>query len=106
MNDEITKFGFTIKLHDFGQRIFETYQTAVVKASRDAFFAFDGGGGRGVSAESAVRGEAVRAALQLGILSGIDEKQINEAKPYVVTWLADVIKNHVITVTTEPTDPN
>jgi hypothetical protein len=100
----VSKYGLTCTLHDFGQKVFEQYQLSTMKASRDAFVKFDGE--VGVSASASVRGETVRAALKHGILSGITNEDIDQAKPYAIAWLADEIKAHVIAVTTEPADPN
>lgn len=103
--DTKQKYGLTINLHDFGQPVFEDYQMRTLKAAQEAFFQFSSNG-NGFSAESFVRGMTVRTALSLGIISGIEAKDIADMKPYVVTWIADEVKAHVTRVVSEPADPN
>jgi hypothetical protein len=102
--DTKEKYGVTINLHDFGQTVFEEYQTRTIKAGQEAFYEFSGG--QGVTATAFVRGMTVRTALSLGILSGIETKDIADMKPFIVTWIADEIKAHVTRVVSEPADPN
>ena len=102
----IEKYGVAIHLHDFGQKTFEKYQMAVIRASKEAFVQFSQTTNDGVTATAFVRGETVREALKAGIISGIEPKDIDEMKPYVVSWIADEIQNHVKLITTAPTDPN
>lgn len=103
--EDKTKYGLTVKLHDFGQKTFEAFQNTTIKAARDAFYAF-GDGNTGVTASASVRGETVRGAVRLGILTGITLAEIDEMKPHIVDWLANEIKLHVTNVTTATTDPN
>ncbi len=106
MSDEKSKYGVSIELFDFSQKMFELYQMAVIKASRDAYVSFSDSNGAGVSAQAVVRGETVRKAIQFEIIKGIEIKDVDTLKPYVVTWLADEIQAHVKKVTTAPPDPN
>ncbi len=99
------KYGVTIHLHDFTQGMFSKYQRAAIQASKDAYIAFNTSG-VGVTATAEVRGESVKAAIKLGILSGIELKDVDGLKPYVVNWIADELSKHVKAVTTEPADPN
>lgn len=101
----VEKYGVSINLHDFGQDVFEKYQMETIKAARDAFFQF-GGDGAGVTAQARVRGETVRTAIRLKILSGIQLADLTDMKPYVVDWIADEIKKHVTSVVMAPNDPN
>ncbi len=98
------KFGLAVNFHDFGQKMFEQYQNAFLQASKEAYYAFSPTGG--VSAQASIRGETVRAAIQFGIISGIDVKEVDQMKPYVVEWLANQIQAHVKSVVTAPADPN
>lgn len=98
------KHGVKVNFHDFSQRQFETYQKETIKASRDAYFSFSES--NGVTASAFVRGETVRAAIQCEIISGLSAAEVNDLKPYVVTWIADELRKHVTAVTTAPTDPN
>ncbi len=101
------KYEVDVNFHDFGQKTFEQYQIEVIKASRAAYFSFgEANGGNGVSASASVRGETVRKALKYKIISGIDIKDIDDMKPYVIEWLANEIQSHVKHVTTAPADPN
>lgn len=99
------KYGLMINLHDFGQTTFEEYQIQTLKTAQEAFFKFSDNG-QGVTASALVRGMTVRTALSLGILSGIDAKEISDMKPYVIAWIADEVKAHVRRVVSEPADPN
>ncbi len=99
------KHGLTINLHDFNQGVYAQYQKETIKASKDAYVAFNTSG-VGVTATAEVRGESVRAALRLGILSGIEVKDVDTLKIYVVNWIADELAKHIVSVTTEPTSPN
>lgn len=99
------KYGLKVNLHDFSQVIFERFQEATVKATRDAFYKFNDTD-RGVTATAVQRGEMVRAAIKFEVISGLTAEQVNDLKPYVVTWLANEIQNHVIAITTAPADPN
>lgn len=99
------KEGVAVSLHDFGQSIFESYQTQVLAATQKAFFQFSQNG-QGVTASAVVRGETVRVAVRLGIISGIQIADVGDMKPHLVEWLADVIKKHVTNVVTAPADPN
>jgi hypothetical protein len=101
----IEKYGYSITLHDFGQTKFETYQMETLKAARQAFFQFSDDG-QGVTAQARVRGETVRVALRLKIISGIELSDLEDMKPYVVEWIAEEIKKHVTNVATAPSDPN
>lgn len=103
---EQSKFGITICLRDFSQKTFEQYQLAVIKASRAAFVQFSETTNDGVSATAYVRGETVREAIRHEIVSGLEIKEVDDLKPYVVSWLANVIQVHVKNVTTAPPDPN
>lgn len=98
------KFGITFHLHDFSQKVFETYQKAVILASKESFVSFSDK--EGVSATASVRGETVRVAIKTGILSGLSVDDVNGLKPYVVSWIADEVRAHVTAVTTAPPDPN
>lgn len=100
------KHGLTIHLHDFTQGMFSKYQKASIQASKDAYVAFSAAQGVCMTATAEVRGETVKAAINLGILSGVDIKDVDGLKPYVVNWIADALAAHVQTVTTEPADPN
>jgi len=100
----ISKYDITVETLDFSQKKFESYQLAVLKASKEAYVAFSDDSG--VSASAVVRGQTVREAIRFEIIRGIEMKDVDEMKPYVVTWLADVIQAHVKEVTTAPTDPN
>ncbi len=99
------KDGISVNLHDFGQGIFESYQTQTIGAAQKAFFQFSQNG-QGVQATSVIRGETVRTAIRLGIASGIPLADVDTMKPYLVEWLADVIKKHVSDVVAAPADPN
>lgn len=99
------KYGIYIHLHDFNQGVFSKYQKASIQASKDAYIAFNTSG-TGVTATAEVRGENVKTAIKLGILSGVDSKEVDTLKPYVVNWIADELAKHVKAVTTEPADPN
>jgi len=99
------KHGVKINLHDFTQGMFVQYQKATIQASKDAYVAFNNSG-VGVTATAEVRGESVKAAINIGILSGIELKEVDGLKSYVVNWIADELSKHVKTVTTEPADPN
>lgn len=101
----LEKYGIKLNLHDFSQGMFVQYQKATIQASKDAYVAFNTSG-VGVTATAEVRGESVKAAINIGILSGIDVKDVDELKSYVVNWIADELSKHVKTVTTEPADPN
>lgn len=101
----IEKYGYTINFHDFGQAVFENYQLKTVKAQQQAFFEF-ASNGQGVRATAVERGETVRSALSLGIISGITANEIAEMKPYVVEWIAEQIRKHVAEVVNTPADPN
>ncbi len=109
MSDQVLsnleKYGITIHLHDFTQGVFSKYQKTTIQASKDAYVAFNTSG-VGVTATAEVRGESVKAAINLGILSGLRLKDVDELKPYVVNWIADELSKHVKAVTTEPADPN
>ena len=100
----ISKHDVTAQLYDFSQSAFETFQMATIKASRDAYFAFNDS--TGVTAVAKVRGETVRSAIQTGILKGVDIKDVDTLKPYVVAWLADEIQKHVKKISSAPEDPN
>ncbi len=102
----VEKYGVSITLHDFGQNTFETYQMETIKAARQAFFQFSAETGQGVTAQARVRGETVRTAIRLKILSGVQLSDLSDMKPYVVDWIAEEIKKHVSNVVTAPTDPN
>lgn len=97
--------GVSVNLHDFGQSIFETYQTQTIAAAQKAFYQFSQNG-QGVQASAVVRGETVRTAIRLGIASGIPVTDVDTMKPYLVEWLADAIKKHVADVVSAPADPN
>jgi len=99
------KYGIKINLHDFNQGAFAKYQKATIEASKDAYVAFNNSG-VGISATAEVRGESVKVAINLGILSGVGLKEVDELKSYVVNWIADELSKHVKAVTTEPADPN
>lgn len=103
--DTKEKDGISVNLHDFGQDIFESYQTITMAAAQKAFFQFSQNGG-GVTATAVVRGETVRAAIRLGIATGVQLAEVGTMKPYLVEWLADVIKKHVSDVVAAPADPN
>lgn len=103
--DTKEKYGVAIHLHDFGQAVFEQYQTETIKASRDAFFQFSQEGA-GVTATAAVRGKTVRTAIRLKIVTGITAEDVDSMKPYIVEWLADMIKAHVVSIVSAPADPN
>ena len=96
--------GCEVIYNDFSQAQFEKYQKATLIATRAAYVAFESGGGGTADAE--LRGESVREALRLGILSGFEVEKIGELKPYVVNWMAEELKAHVISITTEPISPN
>lgn len=99
------KHGIKINLHDFNQGAFVKYQKATIEASKDAYVVFNNSG-VGVSATAEVRGESVKAAINLEILTGIKPEEVDELKSYVVNWIADELAKHVKAVTTEPADPN
>ena len=101
----VEKYGVSINLHDFGQALFEDFQMKTMKASQAAFFQF-GTDGSGVTSQARVRGETVRTAIRLKIISGIQLTDLTDMKPYVVDWIADEIKKHVTSVVTAPNDPN
>lgn len=101
----VEKYGVSINLHDFGQAVFEDFQMKTMKASQAAFFQFSTDGG-GVTSQARVRGETVRTAIRLKIISGIQLADLTDMKPYVVDWIADEIKKHVTNVVTAPNDPN
>lgn len=103
--DTKSKYDVTINLHDFGQDTFEAYQISTLKVSREAFFQFSADG-TGVTATARVRGETVRTAIRLKIVSGITLEEVKSLKSYVVEWIADEIRQHVTRVTTAPADPN
>lgn len=103
MND-LTKYGLTIHTHDFSQKQFEAYQLAVIRASRDAYFSF--GDVTGVTASAHVDGETAREAVRNNIISGVTIDMIDMAKPYVVKWVADLVRQHIKQITTAPVDPN
>lgn len=102
--DSKEKYGVRVNLHDFGQATFEDYQIATLKASRHAFFQF-GADGSGVTANAHVRGETVRVAIRLKIVTGVTVDEVKDMKPYVVEWLAGEISQHVKQVVTAPADP-
>lgn len=98
------KYGLDVHMHDFSQKQFEQYQKETIKASRDAYFAFSDS--NGVTASAFVRGETVRTAIRLEIISVLTIEEVDNLKPYIVTWIADELRKHVTDVTTEPADPN
>ena len=98
------KFGISGQLHDFSQAQYEVYQPVALKASRDAYFGFEGGAG--LTANAIVRGATCRAAIDAKILTGITAEQVANMKPPAVAWLAEQIRKHVVAVTTPPPDPN
>lgn len=102
---EEEKYGVKVEFRDFGQSAFETYQLTAVKASQHAFFSF-GQDGTGVTAQAHVRGESVRAALRLKIVTGVTLEQVASMKPYIVEWIADELKKHIAQVVSAPADPN
>ena len=99
------KYGVSITLHDFGQSTFESYQMETLKAARSAFFQFSESG-QGVTAQARVRGETVRTAIRLKIISGVEIADVGDMKPFVVDWIADEIQKHVTSVVQAPADPN
>ncbi len=103
--DTKDKYGLSVNLHDFGQSIFEDYQMGTLRAAQKAFVQFGSDGG-GVTATAYVRGETVRTALRLKIVTGVTLEEVAAAKPYAIEWLADLIKSHVTKVVTAPADPN
>lgn len=98
------KYSLKICFHDFDQAVFAQYQKQTLIASKNAYVAFNND--TGVTATAELRGESVKAAIQLEIISGIETSHIGTLKPYVVNWLADELRKHVTAVTTEPADPN
>lgn len=105
MNDvRLDKYGVTAQLCDFSQGAFENFQMTAIKASRDAYIAFSDT--TGVTANAKVRGETVRAAIQNGILKGIEIKDVDSLRPFVVAWLADEIQKHIKQITSAPENPN
>lgn len=98
------KYGITFELKDFNQEQFEIYQPAAIAASKRAYTEFESG--TGITATAVVRGETVRAAISAGILSGIKVEEVGKLKPYIVTWIADEVRDHVKKVVSEPIDPN
>lgn len=93
--------GLSGELKDFSQEQYETYQPAVLKATRDNFFEI---AGSGLSAEAVVRGATVRAAIRAGFLTGITIEEVGKLSPPAVRWLAEKIIEHVRKVTNPPPD--
>lgn len=98
--------GYPVSYNDFNQTVFEKYQVDIIRNNNEAFYSLTDGSGRGVEATAVQRGGTVRAAIAHGILTGITQEQCAALKPYVVRWLADEIKLHVLKVVEGPTDPN
>lgn len=99
------KYGLTLHFHDFGQGAFAQYQMETLAAAQKAFFQF-AQNGSGVSSDAFERGEALKAAIRNGIVSGVTIESVNELKPFVVSWAVELLKAHIKNVTTEPADPN
>lgn len=98
------KYGLTIELKDFTQKQFEIYQPFVIKAAKESYVDF--GGGTGVTANSILDSNVIKAALAAEFLTGVTAEQIGDMKPHIVKWLADEVRKHVKTVLTAPPDPN
>lgn len=101
---EYKKYNIHAELVDFSQAQFEKYQTAVITASRQNYY--DYGSGRGITAEAVVTGATIRAAHEIGILSGLTKEQIENLTPKVAAWLVEKIRKHVKDVVTPDSDPN
>lgn len=98
--------GYPVNFHDFSQNALEKYQVDIIKTNNASFYPMSDNSGRGVEATSVRRGGTLRAAITHGIVTGITLEQANNLKPYIVTWLADEIRIHVVRVVNGPTDPN
>ena len=98
--------GYPVMFNDFSQNTFEKYQVDIIKTNNDSFYPVNDNSGRGIEATSVRRGGTLRAAIVHGILTGMTLEQAGNLKPYIVTWLADEIRLHVVSVVSAPTDPN
>jgi hypothetical protein len=98
--------GYPVTFNDFSQCVFEKYQVDLIKTNNASFYPTSDNSGRGIEATAVRRGGTLRAAITHGIVTGITLEQADNLKPYIVTWLADEIRAHVLQVVTGPTDPN
>lgn len=98
--------GSPITYHDFSQATFEKYQVDIIKNNNASFYPISDDSSRGIEATAVRRGGTVRAAIAYGIITGITSEQAQELTPYIVTWLADEIRLHVVNIVSGPTDPN
>lgn len=98
--------GYPVMFNDFNQNTFEKYQVDIIKNNNESFYPVSDNSGRGIEATSVRRGGTLRAAITHGILTGMTLEQAGNLKPYIVTWLADEIRLHVVNVVSAPTDPN
>lgn len=98
--------GYPVTFNDFSQNTFEKYQVDIIKNNNETFYPMSDNSGRGIEATAGRRGGTVRTAIVHGIITGISLEKVDHLKPYIVTWLADEIRIHVINVVSEPTDPN
>jgi hypothetical protein len=102
----IKALGYPVFFNDFSQTILEKYQVDIIKTNNASFYPVDGDSSRGIEATAVRRGGTLRAAIEHGILTGITQQQAADLAPYIVTWLADEIRAHVLKIVSGPTDPN
>ncbi len=98
--------GYMVMLNDFSQATFEKYQVDIIKNNNASFYPVAENSSRGIEATAVRRGGTLRTAIIHNILSGMTLEQADGLKPYIVTWLADAIRMHVVQVVNGPTDPN
>ena len=99
------KYKLDLQLQDFSQKAFEQYQMRVLQATSRAYVSYEGTN-LGVTATAIVRGETIRAAIQHGILTGMNADEVDNLAPAAVVFIADKIAKHVKEITTHEPDPN
>lgn len=98
------KFQLVVELDDFSQNQLETYQTELVKFSREkaetvvtlVMTQKDN------EANAVLNGATARAAIKAGILKGIEADLIGAQNPAAVTLLARAVRQHIKEITEVP----
>ena len=86
------KLNVTATLNDFSQAQYEKYQTVLVNIPTE----------REKIAMAVADGTVVRAAIDAGILTGVEAEKVGDMPPAVVKWLTRKIHFHVEEIVTVP----
>lgn len=90
MNIAHKTLNVSAELHDFNQAGYETYHTALMQ------------GVEGKVSSAVANGAVVKAAIEAGILTGVQVGEVGEMKPAAVIWLTKKIHLFVEETVTVP----